>query len=167
MKWYYQFTPHDELDYDSTQVPVLVDIEWQGRPRKVMLWANRNGLAYVLDRISGEFLLGKPFVKVNWTNGFDKNGRPVPRAWQGAHARRFVYHAHVSRRDQLGGAIVQPNTGLFYVPAWENTALIAIEGQAPRIPGVGGTGSVPLTPGIRQAPGLQWRPWRCSPRPGP
>ena len=50
LKWHYQFTPHDEVDYDSTQVPVLADIQWQGRPRKVMLWANRNGLAYVLDR---------------------------------------------------------------------------------------------------------------------
>ena len=65
MKWYYQFSPHDEVDYDSTQVPVLADINWQGRSRKVMLWANRNGVAYVFDRLTGEFLLGKPFVKVN------------------------------------------------------------------------------------------------------
>ena len=43
LKWFYQFTPHDEVDYDSTQVPVLADIDWEGRPRKVMLWANRNG----------------------------------------------------------------------------------------------------------------------------
>src|SRR5438046_8154452 len=75
LKWHYQFTPHDELDYDSTQVPVLADIKWQGKPRKVMLWANRNGLMYVLDRISGEFLLGKPYVEVNWKDGFDARGR--------------------------------------------------------------------------------------------
>ena len=56
LKWHYQFTPHDELDYDSTQVPVLADIEYEGRPRKVMLWANRNGLMYLLDRVTGEFL---------------------------------------------------------------------------------------------------------------
>ena len=82
LKWHYQFTPHDEVDYDSTQVPVLADIQWQGRLRKVMLWANRNGLAYVLDRTTGEFLLGKPFVKVNWMDGFDPKGRPIrdPRA---------------------------------------------------------------------------------------
>ena len=77
LKWHYQFTPHDEFDYDSTQVPVLADIQWQGRPRKVMLWANRNGLVYVLDRTTGEFLLGKPFVKVNWMDGFDPKGRPI------------------------------------------------------------------------------------------
>ncbi len=62
LKWFYQFTPHDELDYDSTQVPVLADIDWQGAPRKVMLWANRNGLMYVLDRNTGQFLMGKPFT---------------------------------------------------------------------------------------------------------
>ena len=76
LKWYYQFTPHDELDYDSTQVPTLADIEWQGRMRKVMLWANRNGVMYVLDRTTGEFLKGQPFVKTNWLDGFDAEGRP-------------------------------------------------------------------------------------------
>jgi hypothetical protein len=77
LKWHYQFTPHDELDYDSTQVPLLADIAWHGTPRKVMLWANRNGLMYVLDRITGEFLLGRPYVEVNWMDGFDANGRPL------------------------------------------------------------------------------------------
>jgi len=77
LKWYYQFSPHDEFDYDSVQVPVLVDTVWQGRPRKLMMWANRNGLFYVLDRVNGQFLMGKPFVKVNWMNGFDERGRPM------------------------------------------------------------------------------------------
>ena len=77
LRWHYQFTPHDEVDYDSTQVPVLADIPWQGKLRKVMLWANRNGLAYVIDRTTGEFLLGKPYVKVNWMDGFDPKGRPL------------------------------------------------------------------------------------------
>jgi len=82
LKWYYQFTPHDEFDWDSTQVPVLADLEWpenegHQKLRKVILWANRNGLFYVLDRTTGQFLLGKPFVKVNWTNGIDEQGRPM------------------------------------------------------------------------------------------
>ena len=81
LKWYYQFTPHDEMDYDAAQVPVLADMRWpdnsgQSQPRKVMLWANRNGLMYVLDRTNGQFLMGKPFVKVNWMDGFDEKGRP-------------------------------------------------------------------------------------------
>ena len=88
LKWHYQFTPHDELDYDSTQVPVLADIQWQGKPRKVMLWANRNGVMYVLDRVTGEFLKGKPYVKVNWMDGFDAKGRAAARARARCRPRR-------------------------------------------------------------------------------
>src|SRR5207248_1219181 len=82
LTWHYQFTPHDEYDFDSVQVPVLANMEWQEKgglkkPRKVMLWANRNGLFYVLDRETGQFLLGKPFVEVNWMSGFDPKGRPI------------------------------------------------------------------------------------------
>ncbi len=77
LKWHYQFSPHNEFDWDSTQIPVLADINFRGRPRKVMLWANRNGMYYVLDRTTGEFLLGKPFAKVNWASGFDEKGRPI------------------------------------------------------------------------------------------
>ena len=76
LKWHFQFTPHDVYDYDSVQVPVLADIQWQGRPRKAMLFGNRNGFFYVLDRATGEFLLGKPFTKVTWTTGLDAKGRP-------------------------------------------------------------------------------------------
>ena len=59
LKWYYQFTPGDEYDWDSTQVPVLADINWKGQPRKVMLWANRNGFFYVLDRTTGKVPAGQ------------------------------------------------------------------------------------------------------------
>src|SRR5438309_1252934 len=77
LKWYYQFSPHDEFDFDSVQIPVLAEMEWQGNRRRVMLWANRNGLFYVLDRVTGQLLLGKPFVEVNWMSGFDEKGRPI------------------------------------------------------------------------------------------
>jgi alcohol dehydrogenase (cytochrome c) len=155
LKWFYQFTPHDEVDYDSTQVPLLADIDWQGRPRKVMLWANRNGVAYVFDRLTGELLLGKPFVKVNWMDGFDEKGRPrrvpgkVPTA-EGSYITPTFRGA-----TNWAPPSYSPRTGLFYVPAWENTAMVAIEGQAPRIPGVSGTGSLPqgqvsLTPNTKK-----------------
>jgi alcohol dehydrogenase (cytochrome c) len=70
IKWHYQFSPHDEFDWDATQVPVLADIAAQGRLRKVMLWPTRNGF-FTLDR-PAESLLGKPFVEVNWASGFDE-----------------------------------------------------------------------------------------------
>ena len=56
LKWHFQFTPNDAYDYDSVQVPVLVDMDWKGTPAKLMLWANRNGYFYVLDRVTGKFL---------------------------------------------------------------------------------------------------------------
>ena len=114
LKWHYQFTPHDEFDYDSTQVPVLADITWQGRPRKVMLWANRNGFWYVLDRTNGEFLSGKPFTKVNWAEGFDEKGRPK-RMLDPTTEGTLVYPEQPGR-DELVSAVVQPAHGTVLHP---------------------------------------------------
>ena len=86
LKWHFQFTPNDAYDYDSVQVPVLADMDWQGKPAKLMMWANRNGYFYVLDRATGRFLLGEPFVKVNWASGLDPNGPPDPDAAAARHA---------------------------------------------------------------------------------
>jgi len=76
LKWHFQFTPSDTHDWDSTQVPVLIDAELRGRPRKLMAWANRNGFFYLLDRLNGEFQFAKPFVRQTWNKGFDDKGRP-------------------------------------------------------------------------------------------
>ena len=67
--WHFQFTPHDVHDYDSIQVPILADIEFNGRQRHVMMWANRNGFYYTLDRSNGEFLIGKPYAAQTWAQG--------------------------------------------------------------------------------------------------
>ena len=106
MKWHFQFTPHDVFDYDSTQVPVLADIEYQGRMRKVVLWANRNGFWYVLDRTNGEFLSGKPFAKVTWTTGLDDE-RPSAERREDDRGRKPRLSASC-RRDELVLTFVQP-----------------------------------------------------------
>ena len=121
LKWYYQFTPHDTMDYDATQVPVLADIEYKGRPRKAMIWANRNGVFYVLDRTTGEFLMGKPFVKANWLTGFDEKGRPMRTPGQQDSPTPVLIQP-----NGLGGTnwyppSYSPHTGLFYIPGWENS----------------------------------------------
>jgi alcohol dehydrogenase (cytochrome c) len=120
MKWHFQFTPNDGYDYDSTQVPVLVDADWKGTPAKLMLWANRNGYFYVLDRVTGKFLSGVPFVKVNWSSGLDANGRPIPTpqpagspTWPGNQGGTNWYPPSYS-----------PRTGLFYFSAWQDYATI-------------------------------------------
>jgi alcohol dehydrogenase (cytochrome c) len=77
LKWHYQFTPHDVWDMDANQVPVLLDANFRGRPRKLVLFANRNGIYYVLDRLTGEYLVGKPFARINWMTGLDGKGRPI------------------------------------------------------------------------------------------
>ena len=78
LKWYYQFTPHDLWDWDATETSVLVDAEWQGQPRKLMLHANRNGFFYIFDRRDGALLLAKPFIKtITWASGIGKDGRPI------------------------------------------------------------------------------------------
>ena len=100
-----------DYDYDSVQVPVLADITWRGAPLKAMVWANRNGNFYVLDRETGKFLVGKPFVKVNWMDTFDERGRPhqTPQppgqpTWPGNQGGTNWYSPSYS-----------PHTGLFYV----------------------------------------------------
>ena len=77
-KWHYQFTPNDGHDWDSTEDMVLVDRMWRGQPRKLLLHADRNGHFYVLDRTTGAFLSGTPFIYQNWNTGFDAKGRPMP-----------------------------------------------------------------------------------------
>jgi alcohol dehydrogenase (cytochrome c) len=117
LKWHFQFTPHDEFDYDAVQVPVLADMQWRGkdgqqRPRKVMLWANRNGFFYVLDRITGEFLLGKPFVEVSWASALDDKGRPIAVPGKTPTAAGTINAGGTSWYSPS----YSPRTGLLYVP---------------------------------------------------
>ena len=77
LEWHFQFTPHDEHDWDANQVPVLIDHDVDGQLRQLMLWGNRNGFYYVLDRVTGEFLHASAFVKQSWAERIDENGRPV------------------------------------------------------------------------------------------
>ena len=78
LEWYFQFTPRDEHDWDPAQTPILADIVIKGVKRKVICWPNRNGFYYVLDRVTGEFFLGVPFVEQNWAEGLTATGRPIP-----------------------------------------------------------------------------------------
>jgi alcohol dehydrogenase (cytochrome c) len=128
------------MDYDATQVPVLADLHWpdksgQSQLRKVMLWANRNGLMYVLDRISGQFLMGKPFVKVNWMDGFDDKGRPKRVPGMVPSKEGTLIMPTVNGGTNWYPPSYSPSTELFYIPGWENTGSIAIEGDRPRTVG--------------------------------
>ena len=77
MQWYFQFTPHDTHDWDAQEPLLLIDEEWRGAARKLLVQANRNGFLYVLDRETGKFLMGEAFAKQTWAKGFDETGRPI------------------------------------------------------------------------------------------
>ena len=131
LKWHYQFSPHDEFDWDATQTPVLADIDFRGAPRKVMMWANRNGVFYVLDRTNGQFLSGASFVKTNWYTGFDEKGRPMRSPGiLPTEAGTLVYPGNQGGTNWYNPSF-SPVTGLFYIPAWENGSSIYRKGEAP------------------------------------
>jgi alcohol dehydrogenase (cytochrome c) len=154
LKWFFQFTPHDGSDWDATQVPVLVDMDWNGAPRKTMLWANRNGFFYVLDRLTGRFLSGHPFVKQNWASGLDENGRPI---------RASIEEALPVNPGNQGGTnwyspSYSPHTGLFYITAWEDTFATYLRSPVEYEPGkryTGGSYKSPL-PSIRRGALNTW-----------
>ena len=77
LRWHYQFTPHDVHDWDATEVPVLADVTVAGQPRKVVMFANRNGFYYTLDRTNGKVIAAKPFVTTTWAKEIGPDGRPV------------------------------------------------------------------------------------------
>ncbi len=127
LKWHYQFSPHDTYDYDAVQVPVLADMEWQGSPRKLMLWANRNGFFYVLDRTTGQFLLGKPFAKVTWALGIDENGRPIKAPNTDPTRAGVMVSPGNQGATNWYSPSFSPRTGLFYIPTWANYSALFVK----------------------------------------
>ena len=77
LKWHFQFTPHDVHDWDSTHTPILFNETIAGQARKLVAVPNRNGFFYVLDRVTGAYLIGRPYTQVTWAKELDANGRPI------------------------------------------------------------------------------------------
>lgn len=116
-KWHYQETPGDNWDYTSTQPMILADLRIDGKPRKVILHAPKNGFFFVLDRTNGKFISAKNFVPVNWASGYDKHGKPIgiAAARDGSKPQDAVpgpYGAHNWHPMSFN-----PQTGLVYLPA--------------------------------------------------
>src|SRR5260370_10901883 len=160
LKWFYQFTPNDPYDYDSTQVPVLVDAAWNGTPRKLMMWANRSGFFNFLDRATGQFLPGYLFVKVHWASGLVRKGRPIPTS-QPEHAPPLP---GVQCAPIWTAPSYSPRTGLFYISAWEDYASVFVKEQQKYEEGrrrVGGRPTSPIpngqnVPSLRRGPINVW-----------
>jgi quinohemoprotein ethanol dehydrogenase len=123
LKWHYQMVPGDSWDFDSVQQMILADLNINGKPRKVIMQANKDGFYYVIDRVTGEFISAQPFSKVTWAKGIDqKTGRPIvnPESHYGAEAIQIFPGG--------GGAhnwspmSFNPNTGLTYIPTSTNNS---------------------------------------------
>ena len=142
LRWHYQFVPHDANDWDAVQIPVLVDGEWQGRSRKLIYWAHRAGFYYVLDRATGEFLLGKPFAKQTWAKEIDGKGRPVRLPNTAPTNEGNVVWPGVQGATNWYSPSYSPLTGLFYLTVWENKGFY-IKGEPKYTPGNRYVGSVP------------------------
>jgi alcohol dehydrogenase (cytochrome c) len=116
LKWHFQFTPHDVWDYDAQEPLALVDANWQGQPRRLLVQANRNGFFYVLDRTNGAFLFGTQYVKnVTWATGLDNRGRPLtaPNMEPSLEGKRVC--PSLDGASNWYSASFNPATGLYYV----------------------------------------------------
>ena len=159
LAWHFQFTPNDAYDYDAVQVPVLVDLATgDGRLLHLMLWANRNGFFYALDRATGRFLNGRPFVNVNWAEGLDDSGRPV----QTPQPPGAVTFPGVQGATNWYSPSYSPRTGLFYLSAWENYGSVFPASSEPEEYREGqlflGGFPQPAIPGAANPPGLRRGP---------
>lgn len=120
LRWHFQYTPHDLHDWDSNQVPVLVDAVLEGRPRKLLVQANRNAFFYVLDRTTGEFLRGAEFVRQTWARSLDPRGRPVLLPDKDPTPEGVLVFPGLDGAVNWPSPSYSPRTGLFYVQAQED-----------------------------------------------
>jgi alcohol dehydrogenase (cytochrome c) len=151
LKWHYQWTPHGLWDYDGVTENIPTEIEYQGRRRKVILHADRNGFFYAIDRTNGEFVFAKPFVRTTWATGFTAEGRPIvnPKAIPSYEGAEVCPGAAGGK--QWTGMALSARTKLVYVPAIENCALFYNYGVVAKAKGL-----PPGPNGFRYLPGAAY-----------
>ncbi len=149
LKWYFQTTPHDLWDWDATETPIVVDAVWEGKPRKLLLQANRNGFFYVWDRIGGKLLLAKPFVRnLTWASAIGADGRPVLNPNQEPSAAGTRVCPSQDGATNWFSPSFNPLTGLFFVQTFEKCSV-----YTKRDPGAWEPGKDYLGGSQRTAPG--------------
>jgi len=151
LKWHFQFTPHDVHDWDANHVPVLAEATVRGKARKVVAVANRNSFYYLLDRVTGEFLLGTPFAKQTWAKGLDDRGRPVLLEGKSPSLTGTMVYPGLHGGTNWFSPSYSTQTGLFYVAAREEATSFYL-GVPEYHPGIFFSAG-----GYRGIPGLE--PW--------
>lgn len=123
MAWYYQTTPHDTHDWDSSETPVLFNAEIDGQPRKLLAQANRDGYFFVLDRTNGRHILTAPFAKNNWAKGIDSQGRPIRDLNKDPQPAGTLVFPSEAGATNWFPPTMDPQTGLFYVTVTRSAAV--------------------------------------------
>ena len=135
--WHYQQTPGDQWDYTSTQNMILATIPVEGKPRKVLMHAPKNGYFYVIDRETGKLLSAKPYVPINWSTGIDpKTGRPaiVPAARYDKTGKPWLALPAGIGGHNWQPMAYSPQTGLVYIPAQEVPSIFETDPDFQRRP---------------------------------
>ena len=117
LAWAFQPSPHDTHDWDAVETPVLVDADFGGKPRKMLMQTSRNGYFFVLDRTNGKSLLSTPFGPINWSLGLDKKGQPIPDPAKDPAPDGRLIAPDEGGMTNYRSPSFDPKTGLFIVDA--------------------------------------------------
>ena len=134
--WHFQFTPGDDHDWDSIQTPILIDVDQDGKPSKLLAVANRNGFFYVLDRRTGKFIRGAAYAEQTWAKGLSPTGRPETLADSHPTTRGTFVFPSVSGATNWWMAAYSPATGLYYVDVLERGGIF-FSSETPPKPATG------------------------------
>jgi len=138
--WYFQGSPHDTHDWDNVETPVLFDAEWNGKKRKLLAQAARNGYFFVLDRTNGKNLVSAPFVGTNWAKGVDEKGQPIPNTKKQPQPDGALLNTNAGGGTNWFPPSFDPETGLFYVNAVKGYSLVYLTDTSEKPEGYGGNG---------------------------
>ena len=138
LRWYYQVSPHDTHDFDNTTAPILFDAVVDGKPRKLLAQAARNGFFVTLDRITGKYLVMKPYVPLDYVSGLSPQGEPIPIPDKDPTVGGSI---NIVNATNWQAPAYNPQTGLFYVNAVEGKAIYYLTDDSKKPAGYGGTGA--------------------------
>ena len=137
LKWYFQVSPHDTHDFDNTTAPILLDRVVEGQPRKLLAQAARNGFFVTLDRVTGQHLVVKPYVPLDYAAGLSPEGEPIPIPDKDPTVGGSI---NIVNASNWPAPAFNPKTGLVYVNSVEGKAIYYLTDDSAKPSGYGGTG---------------------------